>query len=374
MGTENRSGWKLLFSTSWGRFQRRYGNILEDLKRHEDLIDRLVNAIDIAEARQLRQELSSWREQSLHKISQEDKEQSAKEFQAIQSWLRVNEGDQLSIFESAASPGNRYPGTCGWVLNNAKIRSWLQKSPQSSILWLSGVAGSGKSVISSQLINFIRSRSDTVLYHFCTNLSVTSSEYEQVLKSLLEQLLRQDVDLAANVYNSHVLTKKVTSVPILEQLLLSLLVTSAEDPNRHSYIWVVLDGVDELRDHSPNSQARLLNFVKQIVTKTAASENITCKAFISCRPTKTSSHILRQKPTVSLTDEKKSLGSAIQEYALQRLRSLDTRFQQLGFTALEIENIGQQISVKSDGECITSAYTLLPFSALPLLFHFLTQK
>lgn len=305
--------------------------------------------------------MSSWREQSLQKISSEDKEQSAKEFQAIQSWLRVNECDQLAIFESAADPGNRFPGTCVWVLNNAKIRSWLQKSPLSSLLWLSGIAGSGKSVISSQLVNFIRSRNDRVLYHFCTNLSVTSSEYEQVLKSLLEQLLRQDRDLTANVYNSYVLTKKVASVPILEQLLLSLLITSAEDPNQRSYIWIVLDGVDELRDHSPNSQARLLNFVKQIVSKTNASENITCKAFISCRPSKTFSHILRQKPTISLTDEKKTLGSAIGEYALQRLRSLETRFQQLGLTALEIENIGQQISVKSDGECI------LRLSNVPLL-------
>lgn len=320
------------------------------MKRHEDLIDRLVNAIDISEARQLRQELSSWREESLQKISLEDKEQSAKEFQAIQSWLRVNECDQLAIFETAAGPGNRFPGTCGWVLNNAKIRSWLQKSPQSSILWLSGVAGSGKSVISSQLINFIRSRKDVVLYHFCTNVSIASSEYEQVLKSLLEQLLRQDGDLTASVYTSYVLTKKEAAVPTLEKLLLDLLITSAEDPNQHSYIWIVLDGVDELREHSPNSQSRLLNFVKQIVSKTNASENVTCRAFISCRPSKTVNHILRQKPTVSLTDEKKSLGSAIQEYALQRLRALMTRFQQLGLTALEIENIGKQISLKSDGE------------------------
>lgn len=333
------------------------------MKRHEDLIDRLVNAIDIAEARQLRQELSSWREQSLQKISLEDKEQSAKEFQAIQSWLKVNECDQLAIFETAAGPGNRFPGTCRWVLNNAKIRTWLQKSPQSSILWLSGVAGSGKSVISSQLIKFIRSRKDVVLYHFCTSVSIASSEYEQVLKSLLEQLLRQDGDLTANVYTSCVLTKKEASLPILERLLLDLLITSAEDPNQHSYIWIVLDGVDELREHSPNSQARLLNFVKQIVSKTTASENVTCRAFISCRPSKTVSHVLRQKPTVSLTDEKKSLGSAIQEYALQRLRALMTRFQQLGMTALEIENIGQQISLKSDGECISWS-RLLPITSL----------
>lgn len=343
------AGWKLLFSTSWGRFQRRFDNILENLSRHEDLIDRLVNAIDISEARQMRQELSSWREQSLQKISLEETEQSAKEFYAVQSWLRINEYDQLTIFDSVASQGTRYPGTCGWVLNNIKIKSWLQPSSQTPILWLSGVAGSGKSVISSQLVKFIKSRNDFVLYHFCTNTSVASSEYDQILKSLLEQLLRQDVDLTANVFSEYVLKKHTATIPTLEQLLQTLLITSTEGRSKRSYVWVVLDGVDELRDHSPNSQARLLNFMKQVVFKTASSENATCKVIISGRPSTSLSHMLRQKPTVSLTAEKDSLSLAIQEYALQRLGALDTRLKQLGLSAVEIENISQQISQKSDG-------------------------
>ncbi|KAG6358594.1 hypothetical protein INS49_012112 [Diaporthe citri] len=344
-----RSGWKLLFATSWGRFQRRFNHILEDMKNHEDLIDRLVNAIDISEARQMRQDLLSWREQKLQEMSDEDEKQSAQEFRAIQSWLRMNECDQLAIFESTAGQGNRYPGTCQWILNNTKINSWLQESPQTPILWLSGIAGSGKSVISSQLVNFITSRNGIVLHHFCTNASVMSSEYDQVLKSLLEQLLRHDGDLTTNVYHEYVLKKQVAAVAILEQLLQTLLNTSAEDPRQRGYIWIVVDGVDELRDHSPNSQARLLNFIKQIVSKTNASENATCKALISARPSTTISHVLRQKPTVSLTEEKKSLALAIQEYALQRLGSLGNRFEQLGLSALEIESFGQQISHKSDG-------------------------
>lgn len=323
------------------------------MRKHEDLIDRLVNAIDISEARQMRQDLFSWREQSLQKISLQDEEQSAKEFQAIQAWLRVNECDQLAIFESTSNQGNRYPGTCGWILKNARIKSWLQESPETPILWLSGIAGSGKSVISSQLVKFIRSRNNIVLQHFCTNASAASSEYDQLLKSLLEQILRHDEDLTANVYYEHVLKKQVATIPTLEQLLQTLLSSSAKDPNQRSYIWIILDGVDELRDHAPNSQARLLNFIKQVVSKTNVSESATCKVFFSGRPSTTISHLLRQKPTVSLTEEKNSLALAIQEYALQRLRSLDTRFRQLGLSALEIENIGLQISQKSDGESIT---------------------
>lgn len=51
----------------------------------------------------MRQELRSWKEESFDKIEVLDKEQSAKEFQAIVSWLRVDESDQMAIFESYSS-------------------------------------------------------------------------------------------------------------------------------------------------------------------------------------------------------------------------------------------------------------------------------
>lgn len=376
------TGWQLLFYSSWGRFERRFANILENMMRHADLIDRLVNAINFSETRQLCQELYSWREQSLQKISLEDKRQLAEEFYAIQSWLQMNDCDQIAIFDSI-DQSTKHPGTCSWILNNRKFKSWSGSSPQTPILWLSGVAGSGKSVISSQLINFVRSRNEIVLYHFCTNTSFKSSEYDQVLKSLVEQLLRQDEDLTAYVYFEYILNRRAASLPILEELeelLQTLLIASAKGPSQHSYIWIVLDGVDELREHSPNLQARLLNFVKKIVSETADSDNVTCKAFISGRQSTTLSQAFRQKPTVSLSDEKIRLGSAIREYALQRLRPLETRFQQLGFNALEIESIGQQIAIKSDGECIFQSYTLhsssftTPLAFLAPIFNFVKQS
>lgn len=52
-------GWKILFVTSWGRFQRRFDNILDDLKHHGDLIDKEANALDIAEARDTKAEARS---------------------------------------------------------------------------------------------------------------------------------------------------------------------------------------------------------------------------------------------------------------------------------------------------------------------------
>lgn len=350
-------GWKLLFATSWGRFQRRFDNILDSIKRHEDVIDREANAAHIVESRQARQEMKAWREQSLEMINLEEQECSAKEFHAIQSWLRVSEAEQLANFEAVAEQGDRHQGTCTWVRENPKIKSWLSRTSQTSMLWLSGSAGTGKSVILAQLIKYMRNLPEvTVLYYLCANTSPASFEYEQIIKSLLEQLLRQDADFATHVYHKFVLKKDLPKVSILEGLLQGLLMSSNEDPSRTRYIWIVLDGIDGLRDHSPNSQAHLLSFMRQLVKKTsvAGSGSAACKVLISSRPSTTMSYILRKTSTLLLTEEKTTLNAAIGTYVSQRLGKLWPRLQQLGLDDTEVKGLSNRISVSADGQSIFS--------------------
>ncbi|KAH6855598.1 hypothetical protein B0I37DRAFT_424156 [Chaetomium sp. MPI-CAGE-AT-0009] len=176
-----RNGWKLLFLTSWGRFQRRFDNILEDMERHEALIDLEANARDIAEGRQLRQDIRLWREKSLDKVHRLDEEHAAKQYKAIMSWLKADESEQLAIFESISAEGAKHPGTCGWILKTPKVSSWLQRKRETTILWLQGSPGTGKSVMSSQLINYMKAAKMFVIHHFCTYSYPSSTSYEQIL-------------------------------------------------------------------------------------------------------------------------------------------------------------------------------------------------
>ena len=121
-------GWKLLFLTSWGRFSGRFENICEDLDRHEQLIDKEANAHSIAEAQRMRQELRDWKDQSLSQIARVEAEGVENRYNSILAWLKVDESDQLSIFDSISSEGDKYPGTCTWALKNKKI-SKAQVSP-----------------------------------------------------------------------------------------------------------------------------------------------------------------------------------------------------------------------------------------------------
>lgn len=344
-----RIGWKLLFLTSWGRFQRRFDNIIEDLGRHGDLIDKGANARNIAEAREMRRDIRLWREENVEKVQAFEKQQSIKQYQSIIAWMNIDETDQLAIFESTMAEGRNYPGTCAWILKHSKISSWLSKRPESPILWLQGTPGSGKSVISTQLITFMQAAKMFVMYHFCTSLYMSSTLYEQILRSLLIQLLRNDGDLVAHVYEEFVLGKKSPTVSALERLLHFLFKTVSDEPSQTEYFWIVLDGLDECE---PDKQARLISLMNQVTSHRCLSGNAICKVLISSRSSTTLSHWLQKKQIVSLSEEKSRLEVAIRMYASQRLQALEHRFRQIDIAPGELDDIECQIAKKADGKLI----------------------
>ncbi|KAI0129640.1 hypothetical protein BJ170DRAFT_700831 [Xylariales sp. AK1849] len=329
-----RSSWRLMFHTSWGRFQRRFDSIRDDMNRHGALLDQEANARNIAESRQQRQEIEVWREKNLDDLKRTEDEQTAKHYRFISSWLRVDESEQLAIFESAASEGAKYPGTCGWALENSKIASWLR------------IPGSGKSVLTAQLINFMKIARGLVIRHFLNFSYAATTTYENVLKSLLLQLLREDGDLAAYVYHEHVLGKKSPSVSVVEQLVKSLFAAASHEPRQTQYIWVFIDGLDAC---DSSRQANLVGLMSQITSRISSSGGTICKVLFSSRTCPILSKSLRRSQTVSLTEEKRFLNLAIKEYASQRLKSLHRRFHQLHLGPSEVNDIQIAIARKANG-------------------------
>ncbi|KAK4144471.1 uncharacterized protein C8A04DRAFT_36713 [Dichotomopilus funicola] len=340
-----RNNWKVLFLTSWGRFQRRFNNILEGMERHEALIDQEANARNIAEARRLREDIRLWREESRDRVRRLDEEHVAKQYKAIMSWLKANESDQLAIFESLSADGAKYHGTCGWVLKTPKISLWLQKRRENAMLWLQGGPGTGKSVLSTQLINYMKVAKMLVIHHFCTYSYPSSISYEQILRSFLLQLVRGDDDLVAHVYNECVLEKKSPTVSTLEHLLQVLLGSLSSGPCQAEHIWILLDGLDEC---DTDKQARMLSLLNQVVSK-SSSESTICKVLVSSRPTRSLAKRLGKKQTLSLSDEKVALFEAIRQYASQRLQSLHHKFSQLDIGPDELGEIEHGVARKADG-------------------------
>ncbi|KAG7294425.1 hypothetical protein NEMBOFW57_004496 [Staphylotrichum longicolle] len=108
--------WRVLFKTTWGRFEREFGTILEDLKQHQELIDKEVNAHNIVEAREMRETLKSWRAESLDQLVKEQTQMTARQMQGVITWLRLDDSDQIVLFDSLAKIGEEHPGTVDWIL------------------------------------------------------------------------------------------------------------------------------------------------------------------------------------------------------------------------------------------------------------------
>ncbi|EGR47804.1 uncharacterized protein TRIREDRAFT_35552, partial [Trichoderma reesei QM6a] len=215
-----RNAWQRLFATSWGRFQRRFHNIFADLKAHEELVDKTVSAVDIFEAKEMREKLDDWRQQEMMKLTKEEEERTSTEFHAVLSVLRVDETRQINIFDNLVAEANQHPGSCGWILQQPKIKAWAKSGRDTQSAVLHGCVGSGKSVLAAQIASFLRSSEHSwVAAHFCTYLYPESTDYNSILRSLMVQMIRQDPELIALAYDWLVLKKKPPNCAVIEQLL-----------------------------------------------------------------------------------------------------------------------------------------------------------
>ncbi|TRX91448.1 hypothetical protein FHL15_007672 [Xylaria flabelliformis] len=348
-----RSSWKLLFLTSWGRFQGRFDNIIDSLKHHEDQLDREANAYNIAEAKNMRESLHEWRQESLAKANREEKEQNARQLQAVCSWLRVNDADQIVLYDQVSAEASRHPGTCSWILTQATIAGWLSGQRNNPFVWLQGNPGCGKSVISSQIVNFLNAKSSIVVSHFCSSSYASSTQYDEVLKSLLFQIIRHSGPMTAYVYEQYA-GKKVASIMILEQLLQLATLALSDDLDGTQTIYIILDGLDDL---DIDKQKRFLTLINRISRDSLARpSSAACKFMVASRATHLIKDCLRKKTTVSLSDEKHKLTEAIARYSEQRLKTHRSRFAELYLQDSDLVSIARQISRKADGMFLWARY------------------
>ncbi|KAE8552363.1 hypothetical protein EYB25_006257 [Talaromyces marneffei] len=342
-----RSAWRVFFLSSWGRFQQRFDNILEDLARHEQQIDKEANAYDIAEARNTRRALEEWRQESLSRVQKNEEDQTARQLEAIFSWVKSNEMDQISIFDRISTEGSNHPGTCSWVLENPKLSNWLRADQSDkTCIWLQGNPGTGKSIIAGQLVNFLKvSRKYFVTSHFCTYSYASSTQYDEILKSLLLQLVRANSDLTAHIYEEYVIGRKPVSISVFEHLLQTSITALAEDLGRQNSIYMIIDGLDEIE---ADKQRRIISLMNGIL-KSQPLDRPTFKVLFSSRCSQLLEKVLRKRPTVVLGDEKDSLEHAICIYAEQRLNAQSYRFSQLALNDCDFRDIGEIIAKKADG-------------------------
>jgi hypothetical protein len=342
--------------TTCGRFERRFGNIIENLERHADLIDKEGNVLNISETQKLLQKLLAQQQENLHQIEAEEKQDSARQYVDVLSRLQIEERDQLAIFEAHAE-GLQYSGTCTWAIQQEEIASWLDEKGRVQRLWLQGSAGKGKSVLSTHLITFLKASGNRrVIYHFCTDQYSDSKRYEQVLRSIIRQLLQMNEESIAHAYRAFLEERRPSSLPEIERLVGELLVIVCDTQVDGGPVWIVVDGVDECEvDKLP----RLVNILKGKARARgrngqAPRKSSTCKVLLTSRRGPGFEKGFSGICVVALGTEgiKEKVNAAIASYAASRLQSSRNshRLHQLGINAEELEEIKIAIVGKADGE------------------------
>ncbi|KAL9004631.1 MAG: hypothetical protein Q9188_002557 [Gyalolechia gomerana] len=136
----------------------------------------------------------------------------------------------------------RHPGTGVWLIKGSKFLQWLTE--ENSIIWLSGFAGSGKSILCSTAIqSVLRHRGSDrgigiAFFYFAFN-DDSKQDVSSMIRTLLLQLSNQLQDGHVDLIGLHKSYK--TGIPP-SSILLSYLQRLIQ---RFRHVYILLDALDE---------------------------------------------------------------------------------------------------------------------------------
>ena len=155
--------------------------------------------------------------------------------EADPSITRFPDADQLDEYHERRA-SQYMPGTLVWFFDSPKYTNWAETGP--SFLWLTGIFGSGKSVLCSAVIEQLRKRCNSstavAFYHF-----LEDTNEESISWTLIAQLLRQSqsvpesLQIAYSQWSKH----RISDADIRRQALWDAL-------SMYETTYIVLDGID----------------------------------------------------------------------------------------------------------------------------------
>ncbi|KAI0286246.1 hypothetical protein BC826DRAFT_1109030 [Russula brevipes] len=199
----------------------------------------------------------------------------------------------------------RHNGTADWFLRGSTFDDWKKNS---SVLWIGGSSGSGKSALCSAIIeDMTRMREDgsaLVAFYYFDFRDAAKRDIRGLLTSLLKQLADESESCRGVLHQLYKIYHDGTERPsdaALTQYLKNMLQLPGQVP-----VFIIIDGLDECPNDfgTPSARESVLNFLKDLVGLKHSSLHV-C---ITSRPEQdisfTLSHLTIASHTVSLQDEK----------------------------------------------------------------------
>jgi hypothetical protein len=241
---------------------------------------------------------------------------SDKVAQELQEARRLKSLKAKSQFLDACSTYNhqtawkqaRKSGTTSWIYNKEEYKRWRQE-PASSILWCTGILGSGKTVLSANVVEnlMLTAPAAVISYFFCKYDEAESLKARTIIGSVARQLFScaklEVIDCVDPINTSFLDTDKV-----LEYLRTLL-------PSNLQEYFIIIDGLDEC---NKKEVKLLIEYLKELL----ASRHI-FHIYCSSRPDvyRWVPALLRPKWNVSMSEASSEIAQYIESELEERLES-----------------------------------------------------
>ncbi|OAA82015.1 Ankyrin repeat-containing domain protein [Akanthomyces lecanii RCEF 1005] len=208
-------------------------------------------------------------------------------------WKKLDDEDRCKVFlwlsdvpyetDHYNATKGRVEGTGQWLLDNGKYHSW-RNAKSSTVLWLNGIPGAGKTKLSSKVIDDILGQSDGLkssnnafAYFYCDRNRTDHRDPVVVLRSLVRQLSSPKDESSIIPYIEAKYTDRKRSGFSRDRLTTeechSLLLQLTRD---HSQTTIAIDGLDEC---DRDTRYVLMDTLDDIVAKATQ----TVKIYIASR-------------------------------------------------------------------------------------------
>ncbi|KAI0192278.1 hypothetical protein EV127DRAFT_468867 [Xylaria flabelliformis] len=192
-------------------------------------------------------------------------------FDHINKWLlppdpSTNLNDALKL---------RHQGSGEWFLHHPAYSDW--KCAGNSFLWLYGIPGCGKTILSAAIIaDLATGELNQCLLYFHFDFSDTRKQsFDMMLRSLLWQLYYNNTDVRSRLDSLYLFCCKRSQQPSLELLQAAFL----DMIKKVQEVWIILDALDECPTRTEYPTGGLLSWIQNL-----HSSQVNTHLIITSRP------------------------------------------------------------------------------------------
>ncbi|CAI7672865.1 unnamed protein product [Penicillium discolor] len=261
---------------------------------------------------------------------------------SVRSDLRTDKIRRLLCPPDSSTNANhartlRHEGTGAWLLDNPVFQSWHSGSRQH--LWLHGLAGCGKTVLSATVLDHLAKENDKLILNFFFDFSDTTKQtLDGMLRSLAFQLYQSGFDSAIHLDDLSQACQNGSVQPTtkaLSDIVFMMLVVQKK-------VTIVLDALDESKKRDD-----VLQWIKDIVSR---PDLVHLQLFYTSRP---ESELLRHIPPLigkrnCLLLDKKAVNSDIRLWVTAQL-SQRRDFTEKPLSQGLLEGIRRKVGDGADG-------------------------